>query len=171
MRLFLLTLLLLPACGGAAFGELSEGPAPDAGDDASDVAQDRAVDPPPMPDAGTPDVHPTDPPDGGAPVPDGASEAAADAAPPAQDATPEDSAPPPTCAALRTCRQHECPSATQFCVLSASEPSVGGCVDYPAECNTCDTHTCACLAAHALYWSTYTSCTDEGSGWVVGEGP
>ena len=75
------------------------------------------------------------------------------------------------CGATRACRQHECPSATQYCVLSASEPDVGGCVDYPAECAACSAHTCACLAANDSNWASYTSCTDEDGGWVEGVGP
>ena len=61
--------------------------------------------------------------------------------------------------------------ATQYCVLSASEPDVGGCVDYPAECAACSAHTCACLAANDSNWASYTSCTDEDGGWVEGVGP
>jgi hypothetical protein len=167
MRPLLLTLLLLPACGGSAFGELSE--APDAGDDAGDVAPDHIADP--VPDAGAPTEATAAPPDAGHEAEvhdhDAAPEASAmpeaappEAAPPPVDAGP-DSSPLAACTSNFWCRSVFCSTDTQFCLLD--DPSnTGSCVTFPPQCNTCGSHTCACIAASdPTEYATITSCASN----------
>jgi hypothetical protein len=175
MSRLLLAFLFLPACGGAPFTELAE--QPDTGGGAQDVAPDRVGDPP-MPDAGdaspSPEVSPeADPPDA---PPDVTRDAGSEAASPPPDAAATDAPSLAACSYGYPCRAPTvCQTETQYCVVNPSNTLPGTCVNFPPQCNTCDLHTCACIALYdSAHYADYTACAD-GSGMTVSawdtEGP
>jgi hypothetical protein len=167
--------VLLPACGGSAFGELTEAPdAETAPDHVAETSPDAEA---PPPEASPPDAQPDAGHDAAPHDHDAAPEASPtpDAAPPPSEAAPPpvdagpDSSPLAACTSDDFCRTLSCSTDTQFCIAHNPE-NTGSCGTWPAQCNTCGSHTCACLAEFDPNYASYTSC-GGGDGYVLVYGP